>query len=319
MDKDFNPRIAFYNVENLFDLENNPNKDDDWFLPISDTKWNQERYDKKLNDLAKVISGMNYPVLQGLCEVENLQVVQDLFSKTDLAKVNYGIVHHESPDARGIDVALAYDKKYFEVYSSEIIRINFPEEIVVDYTTRDILYVKGSYANQFDLHVFVNHWPSRRGGLKESEPKRLYVANQLKTKLDEIRSKDEMARIVIMGDFNDEPQNNSVLNTLKAGHLSGQPVANELYNCFAKLDSLGKGSYNFRGSWNMLDQVIVSGTLLGGSADLKISNPGIYRQPWMMYDDPKRGPTPNRTYGGPNYYGGYSDHLPVYVEIIKGK
>ncbi len=315
-DKNFNQRIAFYNVENLFDTIDDTDSKDDEFLPGSKKDWTLERYNKKLADLSKVIAGMNYPMIVGICEVENEKVVKDLTSTTALSKIDYAYVHHNSNDHRGIDVAMIYDKKLFEVKSSESIIINFPKEVVEDYTTRDILYVNGVFNKSEEMHLFVNHWPSRRGGEAESEPKRTYVAQQLKDKISKIKMADQNAKILVMGDFNDEPINNSIAKTLGASDLVGSPTAGELYNCFAKFDAMDKGSYNYRGTWNMLDQVIVSGSFLNKS-ETHISNPGIFQQEWMMYNDKKRGPTPNRTYGGPNYYGGFSDHLPVYVELIK--
>lgn len=309
-------RIGFYNVENLFDTSDNPDKFDDDFTPTGKQKWDTERYTKKLNDLDKVIAGMAYPTLLGVCEVENEKVLKDLASKTGMSKLNYGIVHYESPDKRGIDCALMYQKDAFKVESSKNIRINFPVEIAEDYTSRDIVYVKGKLFKTYDLHVFVNHWPSRRGGLAASEPKRNLVAQHLKDAVDLIFATDPNANIVIVGDMNDEPDNNSVLKTLGAAALGDQVEPGQLYNCMTKLDQQNKGTYNFRGNWNMLDNIIISSNLVSKNSKIQVSKPTIFREEWMMYKNPKYGETPNRTYGGPNYYGGYSDHLPVYVELV---
>lgn len=310
-----NYRIGFYNVENLFDTLDNPDKLDDDFTPSGRLEWNTKRYFNKLENLDKVVAGMGYPTLLGLCEVENQAVLQDFSSKTGLAKHNYGIVHYESPDKRGIDCALLYQKKYFEVLASDKIRIEFPEEVEKDYTSRDIIYTKGLFLNNFTVHIFVNHWPSRRGGLKNSEPKRLLVAEHLKKAVDKIFAEDPNANIVILGDMNDEPDNNSVLNTLNATALEDQPIQARLYNCMAKLDQQNKGTYNYRGNWNLLDNIITSANLVDPKSKINVLKPTIYREAWMMYENPKYGATPNRTYGGPNYYGGYSDHLPVYIDI----
>jgi len=309
-------RIGFYNVENLFDTIDIDGKIDEEFTPTSKKKWNTERYNKKLNDLAKIVGAINYPEILGLCEVENKTVLNDFISKTSLKKYNYGIVHYESPDARGIDVALIYQKNYFHVLDSKKIRMDFPKEVSGEenYTSRDILYVKGIFAGVDTLHLFVNHFPSRRGGLKASEPKRLHVARFLKKEVDFILSKNKNANILMMGDFNDETDNNCITKVLEAKRTSKNATTTDLLNCSAKLDDEGKGTYNFRGNWNMLDQIIISGGLFFNKK-IKVGELGIFQEEWMMFKSDRNGWTPNRTYGGPNYYGGFSDHLPIYLEM----
>ncbi len=315
IDLDKSHRIGFYNVENLFDTIDLAGKFDEDFTPTGKQVWNTKRYNKKLNSLDKVIAGMGYPSLLGVCEVENKAVLKDLVSNTGMSKYDYGIVHFESPDKRGIDNGFLYQKEYFKVEQSDKIRIKFPDEIAKDYTSRDIIYIKGTFLHSHTLHIFVNHWPSRRGGLKASEPKRVLVAQHLREAVDKIFAADSKANIIILGDLNDEPDNNSVKNTLNAGMLVDKIQASSLYNCMSKLDQQNKGTYNFRGNWNMLDNIIASSNLLSPSSKIRILNPSIFQEDWMMYDNPKYGKTPNRTYGGPNYYGGYSDHLPVYAEM----
>lgn len=304
-------RIGFYNVENLFDTKDDPAKADEEFMPTAKKKWTMERYQDKLNKINQVIEQMNTPELIGLCEVENKGVLEDLISSSSNLK-GYDIVHYESPDFRGIDVALMYDKDEFEVISSKAIPINFPKKIVENYTTRDILYVKGKINDKEEVHVFVNHWPSRRGGLKASQPKRVYVANQLNKAIAPILAQNANANIIIMGDMNDETDNKSVEEVLnaKAPNKKGQ-----LINCMAELDEAGKGTYNYRGNWNMLDQIILSPHLYNSTGNLSYKNTVIFQADWLMFAHDKYGLTPSRTYGGPNYYGGYSDHLPVYVEL----
>lgn len=308
-------RFAFYNVENLFDTVDTPDKFDEDFTPTGKLKWTPERYQKKLYNISKVIEGMEFPSLVGVCEVENEAVLNDL-SKTDLLKSHgYQVVHHESPDKRGIDNGLMYKKKDFKVLASDHYQIDFPKEIVEDYTTRDIIYVKGIFLGLDTLHIFVNHWPSRRGGLEASEPKRVYVASQLKEKTTAILRNNANAKIVIMGDFNDETDNNSVLKTLDAKVNMDVISSTNLYNCSAKLDQAGDGTYNYRGNWNMLDQFIVSGSMLSPSANIQAMPVHIYKADWLNYNDPKHGPKPSRTYGGPKYFGGYSDHYPIFMDI----
>ncbi len=311
-------RAAFYNVENLFDLEDNPDKIDEFFTPAGETNWNQERYTKKINDLARVIEAMEYPTIIGLCEVENQLVCTDFCEKTSLAQKGYGVVHHESPDARGIDVAFLYQKKGFKLISSDIIRINFPEGYLEEeeYTTRDVLHVQGIFNKNDKFHIFINHWPSRRGGLEASESKRTYVAKQVRAKIDELYTANPNANILVMGDFNDEPDNKSIQEVLGAKMDKSATGATDLYNLMSDLDKEGKGSYNYKGNWNMLDQLIVSSSLASGKNNIDFLDPVIFRAEWMIYKDKKYGDKPSRTYGGPNYYGGFSDHFPVYVDFV---
>lgn len=312
-----NFRIGFYNVENLFDTIDIADKIDEEFTPSSKKKWNTKRYFKKLNDLARIVEAIQYPAILGLCEVENKTVLNDFSKETSLKNHNYEIVHYESPDQRGIDVALMYQKNFMVVLDSKPIRIDFPKAISGEenYTSRDILYVKGQLENKEVIHLFVNHFPSRRGGVKASEPKRIHVAKYLKKEIETIQEKDKNAKILLMGDFNDETDNNSIANTIGAKKASMQVGSKDLINCSAKLDEEGKGTYNFRGNWNMLDQIIVSGAFMNAKSKIIVGDLGIFQEEWMMFKSDRNGWTPNRTYGGPNYYGGFSDHLPIYVEI----
>lgn len=311
-------RIAFYNVENLFDTVDDPAPNDEEFTPESKKAWTQERYQTKLEHLVKVVAGMDYPALLGLAEVENAGVLKDFCEKTSLAKQGYGFCHFESPDFRGIDVALLYKKQTFRVLEQAFIRIDFPAELKGDiptYTTRDLLVVKGIFGKKDTLNVLVAHLPSRSGGQAETEPKRIFVARQIRQKVDEIFARNPKANIVVMGDMNDETTDPSIAQVLKAIPPEERPAPSMLYNCFSKLDAEGQGTYNYRGTWNMLDHIIFSGNLMGGKARLRFSKAIIFQQDWMMYTDPKYGKAPSRTYGGDHYFGGYSDHLPVMVEV----
>lgn len=310
-----NYQIAFYNVENLFDLTDDKVTHDEEFTPTGKKKWTKDRYTKKLDHLAKVLGEMGAPEFIGLAEVENNKVVNDLEKTGVLKSLGYKCVHEESPDFRGIDVAFMYQKDAFKVTHSETIRIPFPSYIVEEeYTSRDILHITGQLTKSGEtLHFFINHWPSRRGGLAKSEPKRLHVAHYLKTAVEDVFTQDANANIIIMGDFNDEPANSSVLSVLGALPNTSKPLPGLLYNMFYSLDEEKKGTYNYKGNWNMLDQIIVSGSLFDSSNNTTISYPVIFQRDWMMYTSKKYGKTPSRTYGGPNYYGGYSDHLPISV------
>lgn len=306
--------IGFYNVENLFDTFDDPDKDDDEFLPTADREWTQERYADKVVKLSTVISklGNSLPTIVGLCEVENQEVIEDLTKANALKKGKYEVVHYESPDMRGIDVGLMYRKDKFKVIYSKPIPVTLPE---TERPTRDILYVKGKVTKGPELHVFVNHWPSRWGGAEESEYKRILAARTLKANIDSIIATDSNALIISMGDYNDYPYNKSITEVLDADSLNSSST---LVNLMAGLEKEYRGSFNYRGDWGFLDQFIVTRTLTDHELpDIVSSSTMPYFFEEMVYTNEQYGDVkPNRTYGGTNYYGGYSDHLPVYT-ILK--
>ena len=306
--------FGFYNVENLFDTIDDQYTIDEQFLPNSEKKWNTQKYFDKLNKLAKVITAMDkdLPVFMGFAEIENKAVILDLISNTNLTEGNYGVVHYESPDKRGIDLGFMYRKDYFAVTHSENIEVSLEDN--PDFATRDILYIQGELKEKDEVHVFLNHWSSRRAGQQESEHKRIKAATVLRAKVDEILAKDAEAKIIIMGDFNDYPTNKSVYEVLQA---KGTPAFQnkDLFNMAYKLEVADKGTYNYRGDWGMLDQLIISKGLYNPKKGVEVSYDQckILEKAWMLYTDKKYGDKkPSKTYGGPNYYGGYSDHLPIY-------
>ncbi len=313
--------IVFYNVENLFDTIDTPDKIDEQFLPESEKKWTGGRYNKKINDLGNALSSINInelPELIGLCEVENKAVLKDLINGRFLSKAEYAIVHEESPDVRGIDVALLYRKDEFKYLNHKIFRISYDFE--PETTTRDILYVKGELKNGEKLHVFVNHWSSRRGGQKKSEPKRIHSAKVLRSKIDSVQKENNNSKIAVIGDFNDEPENKSLFKVLNAKNNFRSNNHKELYNLMYDKSLYGQGSYNYKGNWSMLDNIIISQSLVKNKNGYIVSTDGaqVFKKRWMLYDNVKTGQmTPSRTYGGPNYYGGVSDHFPVYVILRK--
>ena len=302
--------VVFYNVENLFDTIDDPTINDNDFLPDSANHWNTERYEKKLVDLAKVLSAISadgLPEVVGVCEIENRQVVEDLFKTNALGKGKFKIVHEDSPDERGIDVALAYDSEKLAELYHEKLNVSFSFE--PETTTRDILYAK-LLSGKDTLHFFVNHWPSRRGGEEASEPKRLLAATILRAKIDSILVQDKNAKIICMGDFNDYPNNRSMTEVMNCKPGANHILTNLTYNFHQN----GLGTYNYKGEWGMLDQFIVSDGLLHGAEGYATSDSSvtIFKEDWLLYF-PKDGgePSPSKTYGGPNYHGGYSDHLPI--------
>ena len=312
-----NLTIVFYNVENLFDLENEPGNEDGGFTPGGAKKWTAERYQIKLDTLARVLSSINeneLPEIIGLCEVENKKVVEDLVNSKYLEEGKYKVVHFESPDFRGIDCALIYRSNEFKVLNSFPIKVSFNDRL--NYTTRDILYVKGKTKNREEFHIFVNHWPSRIGGTEKTEHKRVEVASILKNNIDSVLLANPSASIIVLGDMNDEPSNISLAKTLMAKNPETENA--DFVNLMYPVHVAGKGSYNFRGNWNMLDNIVVSSNLLDNKGFQCIDKKGfVFRKDWMEYKNRNGQISPNRTYGGPNYYGGISDHFPVYFFLSR--
>lgn len=307
--------ILFYNVENLFDTKDNPKTSDEEFTPDGFKKWSEDRYNDKLGKLAKVIlaSGKKAPVLIGLAEIENRKVVEDLVTTNEMKKTKYKVVHEESPDNRGIDVALVYDSERFLYIKHQSYRVDFPWDATIK--SRDILMVQGVLAGNDTVNIFVNHWPSRRKGKEASEPKRMQAAKKLKEAIEAIKKSNPNAKILCMGDFNDHPSDNSLMKGLGAGEYN---APSELINLMLPLEKDGLGSHNYRGEWGMLDQIIVSSSFIKSKSGniIKDKKAHILKEEWMLYYNDKGEASPSKTYGGPNYYGGYSDHLPVYV-ILK--
>lgn len=316
-------RIMFYNCENFFDIEDDSLTNDNEFLPDGDKNWNKNRYFTKRDQISKVITaigGWTPPDLVGLCEIENYNILYDLTHHSSLYMSEYSIIHHESPDNRGIDVALLYRKNSFKPLITEFIKISYPDS---NASTRDILYTKGIIHQQDTLNIFINHWPSRWGGQLESEDRRLIVATVLRHKIDSIFSISPNANIIIMGDFNDEPGNKSLIEVLKAKPGIENIEPSSLYNLSYTLQhDRNQGSYKYNGYWVILDQIIISGNLLlkTGRMYTSIEDAHIFNAPFLLEDDENNvGKKPYRTYAGYSYLGGFSDHLPVFIDLKKDK
>jgi predicted extracellular nuclease len=315
-----NFRVMFYNVENLFDTEDDPKKNDNEFLPEGARHWTVGRYMNKLNNLAKVITSAgewDEPALIGMCEVENEKVMTDLTQHSPLKKAGYRFVITDSRDSRGIDVALLYQRNKFKYLEHKTYPIFFPYN--ARKRTRDILHVTGVVLSKDTLDVFVCHFPSRRGGEKESEPDRIYVASVLKSKSDSLMRIRKNANIIIMGDFNDEPSNISIAQTLNAQPVTQNANSRNLYNLFRHFEKINKtGSYKYGKQWNMLDQIIVSGNLISGNKIFRVlpNTATIFSRDFMLTDDKTHsGKRPKKTFHGRTHEGGYSDHLPVFVDF----
>lgn len=315
-----NFRVMFYNVENLFDTINNPQKNDDDFLPDGNLRWNQYRYWKKLNAISQVIDSINSgypPALIGLCEIENESILFDLTKRSKLRKHKYNYIITKSDDPRGINVALLYqrdDIKITEAHEYKPVFIGLPES-----PTRNILHVTGQIENGSILDIFVCHFKSRVGGIKKTNPYRLQTAQLLKQKADSIINIRKQSYIIIMGDFNDYPDNESMRKILD-GHSKNSEIKDRLlYNMFLnETNNKEKGSYRYRQRWIFPDQFIVNGNFLKNKGVVKIKDnrANVYRANFLLEDDPKYGgKKPYRTYSGFKYKGGYSDHLPIYFDL----
>lgn len=302
--------VAFYNLENLFDTEDDPNTLDDDFTPGGFKQWNPKRYKNKLRKLSTVISKIGLtetqapPSLIGVAEVENLEVLEALVQTKTLAPFNYDVVHYDSPDERGIDVGLLYRKEHFVVTTSQTINVYVENDPGVRDYTRDILHVEGIFLGH-PIHVFVNHWPSRRNGAEETEYKRVAVAQRCREIMSQIQESDPDARMIIMGDFNDGPHNESVKN-----HL----VQHDFYNPMVFLNTRYEGSLNHMFEWYLFDQIILSTNFMRLHRNpLRYDESKIYNDVSLTEFRGKFKGNPFRTYAGKRYLGGYSDHFPVYT------
>lgn len=307
--------VAQYNVENLFDTIDDPHKNDNEFLPTGKKEWTSERYWDKQAKIAKVISSIDpkyLPDLVSLVEIEDKNVLEDLVKQESLSKINYQIVHNESPDARGIDCALLYNPKTMKLISTAFYKVQMEDN--KHFKTREILYAKGETKSKDELHIFVNHWPSRRGGEEKSAVKRNLAASVLRHAIDSIFTIDSQAKIIILGDFNDETDNESIKTILGATADKNRKEP-YLYDMATLQDQNNEGSYYYwkTKEWNMIDQMIISNSLLNATKGLqaKEENMNIFKPDWILHKEKDGTMAPSKTYGG-SYYGGYSDHLAVY-------
>lgn len=306
--------VAFYNLENLFDLVDGQYTNDSDFLPTAVKRWTPKRYENKLRKLGFAISNIGrketgkHPALVGLAEVENAKVIQDLIASKHLEDCHYNYVHYNSPDERGIDVALLYDSQAFKVLYSETFSVElYNDEGLPDYT-RDILLVTGLLDGE-KVHIIVNHWSSRREGEKETEHKRLASSNKVIEIVSALTLEDENAKIVVIGDFNDEPQSNSIKFLVKSCNL---------FNPMETLRSYSRGTTYHNRQWNLFDQILFSVSFLKPSnQSFEYFSANIFDEAFLkLFNGPYKG-SPFRTYIGKKYKGGYSDHFPVYAILKK--
>lgn len=317
-------RVMSYNVENLFDHKHDSLKNDYEFLPDAVRHWNYTKYKKKLDNVARTIiavGGWSPPALVALCEVENDSVLRHLTRYSALKTAGYRYVMTNSADERGIDVALLYQRDLFRLISWQSLPVAKPRK--ESRPTRDILHVWGSLLNGDTLDVFVVHFPSRSGGSKATQPYRIKAAQRLKSATDSLCQTRLHPQLVILGDFNDYPNAPSIRKILQAeapSSTSGIPDTRKLYHMLAAKCTRKRsfGSYKYQGEWGLLDHILVSGALLHKHSPLYTDETmaDVFSLPFLLADDKKYGgKQPFRTYYGMKYQGGYSDHLPVWMDL----
>jgi len=306
--------VAFYNLENLFDLTDDKHYNDNDFLPVSRKKWTYKRYNNKLRKLGFAISniGLNetdkQPALIGLAEIENKTVIKGLIQSKHLEDYNYKFVHYDSLDERGIDVALLYDSNCFKVTHSKTFTVHLTnEEGLPDYT-RDILLVSGFLEEEL-MHVIVNHWSSRREGENEKEYKRLAASNKVEEIISNLKSNNNNPKIIVMGDFNDDPTNKSIQQLVRN---------QDLFNPMRNLLSYSRGSTSHNFKWNLFDQIMFSKNFFETTSNtFSYDMANIFDDDFLKLFNGKYKGKPYRTYIGKKYQGGYSDHFPVYATLQK--
>ncbi len=313
--------IAFYNLENLFDTIPGPN--DTEFTPEGANKFTSPRYWHKIDHMADVISQIGGelfpggPAVLGVCEIENKSVLEDLINSSKLKPSGYSIVHYDSPDARGIDLALIYRPAFFKVTSHRSARLTIPEN--PNFKTRDQLVVSGLLDGE-PLHIIVNHWPSRRGGEKRSLPFRLAAAKLTRSLVDSILSTDANAKIIIMGDLNDDPDSPSIVKGLNANPYRQKLKTGQLFNAMGSLYHEGIGTLAYRDSWNLFDNLIITQSMLSqDKTNWVFFKAKVFNKPFLQQKSGQFAGYPWRTYVGNNFMGGYSDHFPVYMILVKKK
>lgn len=312
--------VGFYNVENIYDTLDQDNVDDAEFLPGSAKQWGSKRYWRKLDKTAGVIASMGKDLhpqgvaILGLAEVENRAVVEDLVSREPLKASGYKVVHEDGPDRRGVDVALVYNPALYKVYAHKSYRLHMADTA---FRTRDQLLVSGVLDGD-TTHVVVAHWPSRRGGEKRSEPNRKAAAELGRHIIDSLLAINSNARIMYMGDLNDDPVNVSVGRFLRSSGDKAKAVDGQFFNPMYAPYQKGIGSLAWRDSWNLFDQIIISpGLVSGAGGNYKYYGVRIFNEPYLQQQEGSFTGYPARTFVGDTYQDGYSDHFPVFVILVR--
>ncbi|MDR1503829.1 MAG: endonuclease/exonuclease/phosphatase family protein [Prevotella sp.] len=312
--------IGFYNLENLFDTEKDPDINDDEFTSQGANNWTDGKYKKKLGNMAYAIDkiGKKYcpegVAILGVSEIENKRVLEDLVNTDPIRHVNFQIIHYDSPDRRGIDVALLYNPKLFQVTSSKIYPFIWPADTT--FKSRDQLLVSGTLLGE-QIHIIVNHWPSRFGGNKSSEY-REHAAAIVKHIGDSLYAENPKSKIIIMGDLNDDPTDISVKDVLSARKKQNEVEKHGYFNTMWNFYEKGIGSIGYQGKWSLFDQIIISEPLLGRDrSELKFWKAEVFNRDFLIQKEGKNKGYPHRTFSQSTFINGYSDHLPTLIYLVK--
>jgi predicted extracellular nuclease len=314
--------IAFYNVENLFDTINDPKTWDDDRTPKGKDKWTSIIYKKKLNNIAKVIADIGFdltnqaPSIIGLCEIENRRVLEDLIKTESLIKEDYQIIHYDSPDERGIDVAMLYKQNRFKLSSSKTYPLYLKRKDGSRDYTRDHLLVSG-FLDKDPIHFIINHWPSRSGGQMRSEPSRILAGKVNKKIIDSILQSNPKANIISMGDFNDNPSDKSIKPILNTTFKKSKIKEGQLFNPMEELYRKGYGSYRYRDKWDMIDQFFLSKNLVDNKNGLFFLKASVFNKKYLINPSGKYEGYPFKSFAGGKFLNGYSDHFPIYLYLAK--
>jgi len=314
--------IAFYNVENLFDTINDPKTWDDDRTPKGRDRWTSIIYEKKLKNIAKVIAEIGFdltnqaPSVIGLCEIENRRVLEDLIKTESLIKENYKIIHYDSPDERGIDVAMLFKQNRFIVSSSKTYPLYLKRKDGSRDYTRDHLLVSG-FLDKNPIHFIINHWPSRSGGQMRSEPSRILAGKLNKKIIDSILQSNPKANIISMGDFNDNPGDKSIKPILNTIFKKSKIKEGQLFNPMEELYRKGYGSYRYRDKWDMIDQFLLSKNLVDNKNGLFFLKASVFNKKYLINPSGKYEGYPFKSFAGGKFLNGYSDHFPIYLYLAK--
>ena len=314
--------IAFYNVENLFDTINDPKTWDDDRTPKGRDRWTSIIYEKKLKNIAKVIAEIGFdltnqaPSVIGLCEIENRRVLEDLIKTESLIKENYKIIHYDSPDERGIDVAMLFKQNRFIVSSSKTYPLYLKRKDGSRDYTRDHLLVSG-FLDKDPIHFIINHWPSRSGGQMRSEPSRILAGKLNKKIIDSILQSNPKANIISMGDFNDNPGDKSIKPILNTIFKKSKIKEGQLFNPMEELYRKGYGSYRYKGKWDMIDQFLLSKNLVDNKNGLFFLKASVFNKKYLINPSGKYEGYPFKSFAGGKFLNGYSDHFPIYLYLAK--
>ncbi len=317
--------VGFYNIENLFDTLNTDGVHDSEFTATGSKRWNRTKYFKKIDNIAKVISEIGTDVSKsgilalGISEIENKSVLVDLVNNKRIKSRNFGIVHYDSPDKRGIDVALLYQKDRFTVTNSRSAFLDYIKKSGDTLITRDQLVVSGLLDGD-KMHFIVNHWPSRGGGQQKSAPYRNAAAKLSRTLVDSIQKVEPNAKIIVMGDLNDNPTDKSVRKHLGTTRHKEKTSKNTMYNPYENIFRKGIGTLAYRDAWSLFDQLIVSkGFVDKDMTKYNYYKAKIFRKKYLIQKEGRYKGYPFRTFSGDAFKDGYSDHLPAYLLLVKEK